>query len=62
MFGRAGMASSLPLFTGARATVVLVATEATNPVAIGAARRDVATLGFEVGRVVTLATARADVA
>jgi hypothetical protein len=60
--GRAGLTSSLPLFTGARGTVVLVAGDATSPVAIGAARRDVATLGFEVGRVVTLSAAKADVA
>lgn len=60
--GRAGMTSSLPLFTGARATVVLVAGESANPVAIAAARRDVAALGFTVGRVVNLSAARADVA
>lgn len=60
--GRAGVASSLPLFSGAHATVVLVANETTNPVAIGAARRDISALGFEVGRVVGLPATRADVA
>ena len=56
------MASSLPLFTGARATVVLVVEDGASPVAVGQARRDVAALGFAVGRVVTLAALRADVA
>lgn len=60
--GRAGMASNLPLFSGARATVVLVASADSSPVAVGAARRDIAALGFEVGRVVSLPTTRADVA
>lgn len=60
--GRAGMASNLPLFSGARATVVLVASADSNPVTVGAARRDIAALGFEVGRVVSLPTTRADVA
>lgn len=60
--GRAGMASNLPLFSGARATVVLLASADSNPVTVGAARRDIAALGFEVGRVVSLPTTRADVA
>jgi succinoglycan biosynthesis transport protein ExoP len=60
--GEAGMGSSLPLFTGARATVVLVADGEANQVAIGQARREIAALGFEVGRVVTLPMRRADVA
>ncbi|WP_439600285.1 hypothetical protein [Devosia sp.] len=60
--GRAGMASNLPLFSGARATVVLVASADSHPVAVGAARRDITALGFEVGRVVSLPTTRADVA
>jgi succinoglycan biosynthesis transport protein ExoP len=60
--GRAGMASNLPLFSGARATVVLVTSVDSHPVAVGAARRDIAALGFEVGRVVSLPTTRADVA
>ncbi len=60
--GEAGPASSLPLFTGARATVVLVADGDASHVAIGKARREIAALGFEVGRVVTLPLRRADVA
>jgi hypothetical protein len=60
--GRVGVASSLPLFTGARATVVLVTGDTASPVAIGAARRDIVALGFEVGRVVSLPSVRADVA
>ncbi|WP_055048691.1 GumC family protein [Devosia sp. A16] len=60
--GRVGLASNLPLFSGARASVVLVASSDSNPVAVGAARRDIAALGFEVGRVVSLPTARANVA
>lgn len=60
--GRVGVASSLPLFSGARATVVLVTSEDTSPVAVGVARRDIAALGFELGRVVSLPAARADVA
>lgn len=60
--GRVGVASSLPLFSGARATVVLVASEDSSPVAVGAARRDIAALGFAVGRVVSLPAVRADVA
>lgn len=60
--GRVGIASSLPLFSGARATVVLVTSADASPVAIGVARRDVAALGFELGRVVSLPAVRADVA
>jgi succinoglycan biosynthesis transport protein ExoP len=60
--GRVGVASSLPLFAGARATVVLVTSEDASPVAIGVARRDIAALGFELGRVVRLPAVRADVA
>lgn len=60
--GRVGVASSLPLFAGARATVVLVTSEDASPVAIGIARRDIAALGFELGRVVRLPAVRADVA
>ncbi|MDB5541687.1 MAG: hypothetical protein JWQ89_3414 [Devosia sp.] len=60
--GHAGVASSLPLFAGAKATVVLVTGAATHPVAVGAARRDISALGFEVGRVVSLPAIRADVA
>lgn len=60
--GRVGVASSLPLFSGARATVVLVTSEAASPVAIGVARRDITALGFELGRVVSLPAIRADVA
>jgi uncharacterized protein involved in exopolysaccharide biosynthesis len=60
--GRVGVASSLPLFSGARATVVLVTSEDASPVAIGMARRDIAALGFELGRVVSLPAVRADVA
>ncbi len=60
--GRVGVASSLPLFSGARATVVLVTSEDASPVAIGVARRDIAALGFELGRVVGLPAVRADVA
>lgn len=60
--GRVGVASGLPLFSGARATVVLVASEASGPVAVSAARRDIVALGFEVGRVVSLPAVRADVA
>ncbi len=60
--GRVGVASSLPLFSGARATVVLVTSEDASPVAIGVARRDIAALGFELGRVVSLPAVRADVA
>lgn len=60
--GRVGVASSLPLFSGARATVVLVTSEDASPVAVGVARRDIAALGFELGRVVSLPAVRADVA
>ena len=60
--GRVGVASSLPLFSGARATVVLVTSEDASPVAVGVARRDLAALGFELGRIVSLPAARADVA
>jgi len=60
--GRVGVASTLPLFAGARATVVLVTGEGASPVAIGVARRDIAALGFELGRVVRLPAVRADVA
>jgi len=60
--GRVGVASSLPLFSGARATVVLVTSEDASPVAIGMARRDITALGFELGRVVSLPAIRADVA
>lgn len=60
--GRVGVASSLPLFSGARATVVLVTSQDASPVAIGVARRDIAALGFELGRVVSLPAVRADVA
>lgn len=60
--GRVGVACSLPLFAGARATVVLVTSEDASPVAIGVARRDIAALGFELGRVVRLPAVRADVA
>lgn len=60
--GRVGMNSSLPLFIGAPGTVVLVTSHTTPPVAIGAARREIAALGLEVGRVVSLPSVRADVA
>jgi uncharacterized protein involved in exopolysaccharide biosynthesis len=60
--GRVGVASSLPLFSGARATVVLVTSADASPVAIGVARRDIVALGFELGRVVSLPAVRADVA
>jgi hypothetical protein len=60
--GRAGLTSSLPLFTGAPAAVVVVATDGSEPGALAAAERDVAALGFAVGRVVKLAMARAEVA
>lgn len=60
--GRVGVASSLPLFSGARTTVVLVTSEEASPVAIGVARRDITALGFELGRVVSLPAIRADVA
>jgi len=45
-----------------QADVVLVASADSHPVAVGAARRDITALGFEVGRVVSLPTTRADVA
>ena len=60
--GRAGLTSSLPLFTGAPAAVVVVATDLADPASLAAAERDVAALGFAVGRVVNLAMARAEVA
>ena len=60
--GGADAESSLPLFTGARATVVLVAGDDVGPVAIGRARRAIAALGFTLGRVVTLPSEKADVA
>ncbi len=44
--GGADAESSLPLFTGARATVVLVAGDDAGPVAIGRARRAIGALGF----------------
>jgi polysaccharide biosynthesis transport protein len=52
--GGVGMMSSLPLFAGAKASVVLVASEVTSVHAVNAARADVRALGLEVGRVVTL--------
>lgn len=60
--GGADAESSLPLFSGARATVVLVAGDDVGPVAIGRARRAIGALGFTLGRVVTLPTVQADVA
>ncbi len=60
--GATGASSSLPLFAGARASVVLVADDDIGPVAVGQARREIATLGFAVERVVTLPSVRADVA
>lgn len=60
--GRIGVTSSLPLFASARTTVVLVASAATSPAAVAAARRDISALGYEVGSVVTPPTVRADVA
>ncbi|MDC9824315.1 GumC family protein [Devosia sp. ZB163] len=62
--GRAGMGSSLPLFAGVadHARLVLVASETANPVAVAAARHDIAMLGFDADRVVHLSAAQADVA
>ncbi len=60
--GHAGLASSLPLFTGVSATVVVIATEGASLASFAAAERDVAALGFEVGRIVEFAVPRAEVA
>ena len=60
--GRVGMASTLPMFIGSDATVVLVSGETTNPIFLAAVRDDIAGLGFEVGPIVRLAPDRADVA
>ncbi|MBN9317783.1 MAG: hypothetical protein J0I99_18745 [Devosia sp.] len=60
--GRAGMTTSLPLFAGLPAAVVLVANGDADPMAIANAERDVAALGFAACRVVDLAEARAEVA
>jgi uncharacterized protein involved in exopolysaccharide biosynthesis len=60
--GRVGMASSLPLFADVRAGVVLVASDIASVQSVVEARADIKALGLEVGRVVTLPTARAAVA
>jgi succinoglycan biosynthesis transport protein ExoP len=60
--GRIGVASSLPMFAGAAARVVLVTDGPASPSAVTAARRDVAALGFELGHVVMVPRRRADVA
>ena len=60
--GRVGMTSSLPLFADIRAGVVLVASDMASVQAVVEARADIKALGLEVGRVVTLPTARAAVA
>jgi hypothetical protein len=60
--GRVGMMSSLPLFSDIRAGVVLVASDLASVQSVVAARADIKALGLEVGRVVTLPTARAAVA
>lgn len=60
--GRVGMTSSLPLFADVRAGVVLVASDMASVQAVVEARADIKALGLEVGRVVTLPTARAAVA
>ena len=60
--GEAGLRSSLPLFTGARATVVLVADGDATAAAVAKARREIRALGFAIGYVVTLPSMQADVA
>jgi succinoglycan biosynthesis transport protein ExoP len=60
--GIAGGTSNLPLFTGARGTLVLVADADDGPVAVNNARRELGALGFAVSRVVTLPSTQADVA
>ena len=58
--GAIGLPSSLPLFSGLSAPVVLVGEASTTPVALAAARRDVVALGFDVIPVVD--GARQDIA
>jgi succinoglycan biosynthesis transport protein ExoP len=59
--GMAGR-TNLPVFTGARGTLVLVADADDGPVAVNQARRELGALGFAVSRVVTLPSTKADVA
>ena len=60
--GSVGMASSLPVFAGSNAPVVLVSDGVANPLAIAATRREIAALGLDIGSVVTVPGLRADVA
>ncbi|MBK8083067.1 MAG: GumC family protein [Devosia sp.] len=60
--GRLGLSSSLPLFADLRATVILVADADAPQTSVVAARRDIAAIGFETGRVVRVPVLRADVA
>lgn len=60
--GRVGLSSGLPLFADLRAAVILVADIDASQAAVVAARRDIAALGFEIGRVVRVPVVRADVA
>lgn len=60
--GAVGLQSNLTVFSGAPASVLLVASPGGSPVAAAAARRDVIALGFEVAGVVEAPSLRADVA
>ncbi len=60
--GRVSGASSLPLFCGGYAPVLLVAEAGVPPVGVAAARRVVTLHGLVVERVVTVPVARAEVA
>lgn len=60
--GAVGLQSNLTVFSGAPASVLLVASPGGSPVTSAAARRDVIALGFEVAGIVEAPSLRADVA
>lgn len=60
--GTVGLQSNLTVFSGAQASVLLVASPGGSPVTAAAARRDVMSLGFDVAGIVGARVQRADVA
>jgi uncharacterized protein involved in exopolysaccharide biosynthesis len=60
--GRIGMASALPIFAGLDCRLVLVGDQRADAAALEAAREDAATLGYQVGQVVSLPQLRSKVA
>lgn len=60
--GRIGMASALPIFAGLDCRLVLVGDQRSEAAALEAAREDAATLGYQVGQVVSLPQLRSKVA